>query len=178
MKGMALRAIPFSLVAGAGRQPMQRATGFTFVELVMIISIIAILAVFAASRMGGGYANSAKYYQQLMAQITYARKVAVAQRRAVCVHIASGQSQVKYDNGAGTDCPAGSAGVLSPTGQAGFLITAPSGTTSTAATIMFDATGRYLTAAGATPGAALGLTVTGEGTYSLTIEPETGYVHP
>ncbi len=157
---------------------MQRANGFTFVELVMIITIIGIIAVFASTRIGGGYANTAKYYQQLMAQITYARKTAIAQRLPVCVHIASGQSEVKYDNGLGTACPAGSAGVLSPTGQAGFLITAPSGTTSSAATIMFDATGRYLTSAGATPGAALTLTVSGEGSYSLTIERETGYVHP
>jgi MSHA pilin protein MshC len=158
---------------------MRRGTGFTFMELVMIMSIIGIIAAFAATRIGGGYANTARYYQQLMAQITYARKTAIAQRRPVCVHIAAGQSEVYYANGTGTDCP-GSAGVLSPTGQAAFLITVPSGTQTSVGTgnIMFDATGRYLTSAGGTPGSALTVTVSGEGSYSLTIETETGYVHP
>ena len=158
---------------------MQRATGFTFVELVMMMTIIGIIAVFAASRLGGGYANTAKYYQQLMAQITYARKTAIAQRQPVCVHIAVGQSDVYYAGGGGTSCP-GSVGVMSPTGQAPFNITAPSGTTTTAGTgnIMFDATGRYLASTGITTGATRTVTVSGEGTYSLTIEPETGYVHP
>jgi MSHA pilin protein MshC len=158
---------------------MRKSAGFTLVELVMVISIAAILAVFAGSRLGGSYANTAKYYQQLMAQITYARKTAIAQRLPVCVHIAVGQSSVYYAGGGGTTCPA-SSGVMSPSGQAPFNVTAPSGTSVTAGTgnIMFDATGRYLTSAGATPGGALTVTVSGEGTYNLTIERETGYVHP
>jgi MSHA pilin protein MshC len=179
---MALCAIPFSLVVPASRKPVRRTNGFSFVELVMIISIIGIIAVFAMSRIGGGYADTARYYQQLMAQITYARKTAIAQRRPVCVHIAAGQSQVLYADPAGTSCPTGPipGPIPSPTGQVGMLITAPAGTSTTAGTgnIMFDATGRYLDDTGTSTGATRLVTVLGEGTYNLTIEPETGYVHP
>jgi MSHA pilin protein MshC len=158
---------------------MRRPAGFTLTELAMIISIVGIIAVFAGSRISGGFANTAGYYQKLMAQITYARKTAIAQRLPVCVHVAAGQSQVYYANAGGTACPA-SAGVLSPGGQSPFTITAPTGTSVTAGTgnFMFDATGRYLTSAGGTPTGAQTVTVTGDGSYSLTIERETGYVHP
>ena len=160
-----------------------RSRGFTLTELLMIIVILGILAVFAGSRIGGDYARPRGYYEELIAQVTYARKTAIAQRLPVCVHMAASQSQLYYANAGGTACP-GTNGVLSPRGVSPFTVPEPglsaAGVTATVATIQFDALGRYLTSAGATPGAALVITVSSAsgGSYAFTVEPESGYVHP
>jgi MSHA pilin protein MshC len=158
----------------------ERSHGFTLTELLMIIVILGILAVFAGSRFGGGYAKTRAYYEQLIAQVTYARKTAIAQRLPVCVHVVAGQSDLYYAAAGGTSCP-GTAGVLAPNGQLPFEVKPSDPTiTGTVATFQFDALGRYLTSAGATPGAALVITVSSAsgGSYAFTVERETGYVHP
>jgi hypothetical protein len=68
--------------------------------------------------------------------------------------------------------------VPSPNGAVPFLLQAPAGTSATVAVFQFDALGRYLTSAGATPAAALAISVTGDGSYQFFVEPDTGYVHP
>ena len=183
-KGMSLRHPLFVLRMTPRNIYPGRSRGFTLTELLMIIVILGILAVFAGTRLGGGYANTRAYYEQLIAQVTYARKTAIAQRLPVCVHMIANQSQLFYGS-AGT-CP-GTTGVLSPTETVpGKAFKVPDkglsvlGVTATVATIQFDALGRYLTSAGATPGAALVVTVSSAsgGSYSFTVEPESGYVHP
>jgi MSHA pilin protein MshC len=85
--------------------------GFTVVELVLVIVIVSILSAFVMTRFAGGFASTRGFYDELLAQVSYARKAAVAQRRAVFVRIDGAQSELCY-NGAGA-C----AGVSSPTGQ-------------------------------------------------------------
>ncbi len=149
----------------------------------MIIVILGVLAVFAGSRIGGDYAKPRAYYEQLIAQVTYARKTAIAQRLPVCVHMSASQSQLFYANAGGTACP-GTSGVLSPLGASPYTVPesglSVAGVTATAATIQFDSLGRYLTSAGTTPGSALLVTVSSAsgGSYSFTVETESGYVHP
>jgi MSHA pilin protein MshC len=111
----------------------------------------------------------------LLSQVQYARKVAVAQRRAVFVRIAAAQSRLCYS--AGGACT-GADGVSSPTGEVPFRVAVPSGVTVGAATFQFDGLGRYRDAAGAATTVPLLVSVAGEGTLQFTVEHETGYVRP
>ena len=149
--------------------------GFSLPELVAVIVIVSILAVFATSRLSGTFAGTRAAYDQLFSQVSYARKEAIAQRRPVFVRIAATLSRLCYSS-AGA-CTAADA-VSSPNGELPFTVGMPSGVTATAAVFQFDALGRYLTSAGGTPGARLQIDVSGDGTYSFFVEPETGYVHP
>lgn len=149
--------------------------GFSLPELIAVIVIVATLAVFATSRLSGTFAATRGIYDQVFAQVSYGRKAAIAQRRAVFVRIDATQSRLCYS-------PAGACtaadGVPSPNGVLPFSVAFSSGISATAAVFQFDALGRYLTSAGAAPGAKLQIDVSGEGTYTFFVEPDTGYVHP
>ena len=158
-----------------------RGAGFTLAELVTVLIIVGIVSVYAASRFSGSFAKTRAVYDQLFAQLQHARRLAVAQRRVVCVHLSGTQSRLFYGaaQGTPTTCP-GIAGVVSPTGQTPFTVDAAAAGAgiAPAATFQFDALGRYLTGASGDPGANLTVTVSGEGSYGLTVERESGYVHP
>lgn len=141
--------------------------GFSLPELIAVIAIVSVLSAVALSRFSGGFAKTRGFHDELLAQVQYARKAAVAQRREVYVRIDAAQSRLCYSGG-GT-CAGGDA-VASPTGATPFTVSVPGGVTVTAATFHFDGLGRYPAAA------PLSLTVAGEGTLQLTVEHETGYV--
>ena len=141
----------------------------------MILVVVGVLSIFVAARMRTTVEQTRAFYDQLLSQVQYARKVAVAQRRATCVHIDAAQSRLFYSNAAGNACPA-AAGVSAPTGEVPFTVPIPAGTTATAAVFQFDGLGRYRTAAGAATAAALVVSVTGDGNYQFTVEHDTGYV--
>jgi MSHA pilin protein MshC len=157
-----------------GREPTApfsfRPTGFTVVELVLVIVIVSILSAFVMTRFAGGVASTRGFYDELLAQVSYARKAAVAQRRAVFVRIDGAQSQLCY-NSAG-----GCVGVSSPTGQTPFTIAPRTGVTVTAVTFQFDGLGRYRDSAGALASTPLTITVAGDGALSFTVWHDTGYV--
>lgn len=143
----------------------------------MIIAIIGVISIFVAARISGGEAQTRGFYDELLSQVQYARKLAIAQRRPVCVHMGPADSKLYYSNLAGTACPAAT-GVAGPTGEVPFTVAARSNVTVTAATFQFDALGRYLTSGGVTPASSLTVTVSGDGSLPFTVERETGYVHP
>lgn len=146
--------------------------GFTIVELIVILTIVGILAVFVSARMSTSVEQTRAVYDELLIQVQYARKVAVAQRRIVCVHIGVAQSSLFY--GDPNTCPAG-AGVASPTGQLPFVVAIPASTTVTTGTFQFDGLGRPRTSAGVLAGQQT-ITVSGDGSHQFLIEQETGYV--
>lgn len=147
-------------------------SGFTLPELIVVLVIVGILSVVALPRFWGSEYGTRGYYDELLAQVSYARKAAVAQRRAVFVRIDGTQSLLCY-NGAGA-C----AGVPSPTGQTPFTVAPRAGVTVTAVTFQFDGLGRYRDSAGVLVSAPLTITVTGDGAHTFTVEHETGYVRP
>jgi MSHA pilin protein MshC len=142
---------------------------------VVIIVIVGVLSIFATARFSGSVERTRAFYDELGAQVRYARKIAIAQRRQVCVHVGAGQSRLFYSSGAGDACP-GAAGVAGPTGDAPFTVVVPAGTAVTAATFQFDALGRSRSASGVLSAAPLVINVTGDGTYQLSVQHETGYV--
>lgn len=147
--------------------------GFTIVELVVIIAILGVISVFVSARMSNTAERTRAVHDQLLSQVQYARKVAVAQRRTVCAHIGAPQSQLFY--AAGGNCPA-AAGVAAPTGQVPFTVDVPGAVAVDAVTLQFDALGRPRSAAGALLAAQLVINVTGDGSYPITIDQESGYV--
>lgn len=64
--------------------------GFTTVELITVMVLVAILAVLAVPRMMRiGDFNDTGFGEEAAATLRYARKLAVANRRAVCVSVAA-----------------------------------------------------------------------------------------
>jgi MSHA pilin protein MshC len=151
-------------------------TGFTLVELIMVMVLVGIMAAVALPKMSNVMSTqSPGYRDQMMASINYARKIAVSQRRHVCVSITSTAVTLTADpalpvNHTNGNCPNS---LALPLG--GNVVTAPKNVTaSPAVAIDFDAQGRPVTGAPAT------ITITDASTSqtpTLTIEAESGYVH-
>jgi MSHA pilin protein MshC len=145
--------------------------GFTLIELVMTIVIVGILAAVAAPRFyNNNVFQSRGFADQVQASLRYAQKEAIAQHRNVCVTFLPAPSTITLRiaslSGAARPCDSP---LTSPTGGS-YVITAPAGIAFAAlpTAFNFDALGR--------PNVAQTINITGA-TNSITIEPETGYVH-
>lgn len=156
----------------------QSQTGFTLVELIMVMVLMGILATVALPRFNFSGFNEVGFRDKLKATLEFARKSAVAQRRITCIALAGNSLALTIDDvptdapGAGA-CPrqlvlpASDAACGGPTNA----VCAPNGVVLAGpAAISFDPLGR--------PSAAAAYTVTG-GTSSdtITVEAESGYVH-
>lgn len=149
--------------------------GFSLTELIAILVVVGIISVFATSRIGTGSANVRSCYDQLLSQVQYARKVAIAQRRAIFVRIDAAQSRLCYS--AAGACTTNDA-VAGPGGDVPFRVGFPAGVAVApgVAVFQFDSLGRYRTAAGGATATPNVVSVTGEGGLQFSIEHDTGYV--
>lgn len=150
------------------RHKNDRQFGFTMVELVMTMVIIGIVAAVAVPRFfDNNVFQSRGFADQVAASLRYAQKVAIAQRRNVCVAFTANSVTLTVASSAGATSPCNTP-LQSPTGDAAYVITAPASVAFTVAPadFNFDALGR--------PSAA---TVGTIGSTTITVEAETGYVH-
>ena len=141
--------------------------GLTLVELVMVMVIVGILAAAVAPRFyDADVFKSRGFADQVQATLRYAQKVAIAQRRNVCVAFPTANSvTLTYD-----PCPGGSV-LLSPSGDS-YPISSVSATHSAtpAETFYFNALGK--------PSSSVNQTITiSNVASSIVVEAETGYVH-
>jgi len=152
--------------------------GFTLIELIMVIVIMGVLAVFAAPRMlntGDFYARG--FHDETLGLLRYAQKTAIAQRRIVCVTVATStdsppnaSASLRLASVAGsTNCNTDIPGPASDTA----LITARSGVDYGASTgFTFNGLGQ--------PSAAQSIQVTNASVVMgnpIIVEADTGYVH-
>lgn len=150
--------------------------GFTMVELVTVMSLIGIMAFFALPKLTQVMSlQSSGYKDQVMATIDYARKIAVAQRRHVCVSIASTTITVTSDPGLPVNHTNGNCTSALPLPSGSNVVTAPANVSVSPSVVLdFDAEGRPVMGAPAT------ITLTSSAvsqSSTLTIEAESGYVH-
>lgn len=136
-------------------------------ELILVMVIAGILAAVAVPRLVGRNAFDTRgFADQLSATVRFAQKLAVVQRRDVCVSLTANDATLYYDAACATPAPG-------PGGEKPYTISAPNGVAiaSPVAALRFDAAGRPNTAA------QLDIQVNGSGTHHVFVEQETGYVH-
>ena len=141
------------------------ASGFTFVELTVVIIVVGILAVVAVGKLTAVDSFTVQgFFESVKATTRFAQKLAVAQRTLVVVVVNPGAISVCYtDSGCGSP-------VIDPTTGKAMSLTVPSGVSVSGASQTFDGLGR------ANPGGVIAVSG-GGATNNLIVEPQTGYVH-
>jgi MSHA pilin protein MshC len=152
------------------------------VELIIIILIIGILAAVAGPRFFELDAFRARgFYDEALAALHHAQKIAIAQRRAVYVRLDGATEIVTACYTSSFPCATADQ-VPGPYGEKPYTVTAASGVDlQTTGTYFFDALGRPYNNTDAEPNSTfdtLTVTITGGGdTRTITMERETGYAH-
>ncbi|HEX7954623.1 MAG TPA: prepilin-type N-terminal cleavage/methylation domain-containing protein [Burkholderiales bacterium] len=165
-----------------GMKPTQCSRGFTLVELIVILIIVGILAVVAIPRFTGVAAfNTQGFSDRVMESLRYAQKQAIAKRRNVCVAFTSASVTFTYASAAGSGAVCNT-NLSGPAGQNPYSEVPENKSVVTfspvPAGLTFDALGRpIVTSSGLPLGAVQVITITGQGSRTFSVEPDTGYVH-
>lgn len=139
-------------------------TGFTLIELIMVMIIIGILAITVIPRFADQSAfESRGFHDETMSLLRYAQKTAIAQRRTVCVSLNAAGVALTID----TDTPADGICNAPPT-----LPNTPRGGSGLAGSVASF----QFTPLGSTNQAA-NVAITIAGSTGITVEADTGYVH-
>ena len=149
-------------------------SGFTLVELIVTLILVGILAVVAIPKLVGVSAyNTLGFYDRVASGIRFAQKQAIAKHRNVCLTFTANSVTFRFasSDGAAAPCDADLAG---PNGASPYVLAADPGGigavlfSPTPTDFQFDALGR--------PTVGQTITVTGDGSKTLSVAPETGYV--
>ena len=155
----------------AGVRRGLRESGFTLIELIMVIVILGVLAVFAAPRLFDNSAFTGRgLHDETMALLRFGQKTAIAQRRAVCVTVnGTGITLAMFvANPAPATCAAATP-AQAPTLTPPFTPKGGSGLASSASPFQF-------TPLGNTDQTAV-ITLTVANSTPIKVEAGTGYVH-
>jgi MSHA pilin protein MshC len=150
---------------------MMRQSGFTLVELIVVMIIVGILAVAALPRFFQNQTFETRaFYDRALSMVRYGQKVAIAQRTNVYVNVDAASRTVCLTYVPDANCAAAT-GVTDPARAAKFSVTAPAGITlSGTFFFFFSPLGQ--------PNPAVTLGVIGDGTTrTITVVQETGYVY-
>jgi len=143
-------------------------TGYTLVELVLVIVISAILAAIAIPMFNRQQIDASWYQEEVRAAIRYAQRQAVAQRRCVFVSVSATQVALHYGD---ASCALSGTPLTKIATGAAYVLQAPDGVITSASTdplpFRFNALGQ--------PGPIAGVTVS-VGSGTIVVAGETGYV--
>lgn len=148
----------------------QRGTsGFTVVELVVVIGVVGLLAAIIAPRFVGPDAFASRgFSDEAINVVRFAHKTAIAWRRPIIVCVTATSVSAAAAAGCGTPLTHPATGSPLTASAPGGVTLAPTGDFS------FDGLGR--------PSAAttivLTSTIAGDPARQIVVEAETGYVHP
>jgi MSHA pilin protein MshC len=184
------------------RRRVQRVRGFTLIELIMVITIMGALAVFAAPKMFNTddfYARG--FHDETLGLLRYAQKVAVAQRRSVCVTFSAparayatltiasleatyvcdtalvGPNKLTPSSGSNQFCDGVAIAFTGPSAARGCIVGKSGVSYSTApAAIIFNGLGQPVDASGAAL-TTISTVAVSTAPHTISIEPATGYVH-
>lgn len=112
--------------------------GFSLVELIVVILLLGIMAVFTAPRLQRTQINELGFFQGTLAAIRYAHKVAIASGCDVRVDVTPSSVSLSY---AGNPVTCGTGGVVDPSSNSPFSVTAPGGASIAGASFVFDMVG-------------------------------------
>tara|TARA_R110000782_G_scaffold250847_5_gene338282 strand:- start:2353 stop:2820 length:468 start_codon:yes stop_codon:yes gene_type:complete len=147
-------------------------TGFTLIELVVVILLVSILGAFMLPKLNLGSFRQSGFVQQAMASIRYGQKQAIGSGCQVNVLITAADCTLQW-NGlpVGLGCPGGGTNITNPaTGLNNFCNDSkPESSADLPTTIRFDNIGR--------PTATLGNLSLNLGSRIIIVEPETGFAH-
>ena len=165
-------------------------SGFTLVELVVILIVTGILAVAVVPRFFGREFEARGFHDGIKAAVQHARHMAIASRRFVCVTNSNGtgsaatvvitmDTRVPEGNEANAVICAVGANTVAvslpaqPQGCAANAVCAPNGVALGGGSVIFDPLGRSVTSAKAVAGL---VTITVSNESDITVQPETGWV--
>ncbi|MGQ5525041.1 GspH/FimT family pseudopilin [Chitinimonas sp. PSY-7] len=143
-----------------------RCRGFTLVELAITLVVMAILLAVLAPRLFDTSQFATRgFADRLIANLRFARELAIAQRAPVYVRLSASQVQFCLDS-ACTQAATGADGTTP------FVMAIPDGLTlATTSNFSFDGLGA--TSLGST----LSVSLVGDQVVLITVEADTGYVH-
>ena len=142
-------------------------TGFTLIELVIVMLLIGILGLYVAPKLNLTTFRETGFYQQAFSAIRYAQKQAIASGCTVNVTINTTQCLLIWTGvPAPPVCPVNGTNITNPaSGKSNFCVDSTA-EGSPSAIFTFDNIGR--------PSAAQTITF---GSRSIVVEAETGYAH-
>lgn len=160
--------------------------GFTLVELIMVLVLVGILSVFVLPRLLDKTMDERGLHDAAKAALQHARRVAVAQRRYVCVTVTAGSGPAGVlalsidptvrESVATVTCSTALA--LPSPGRgcaASHQVCAPQGVSlGGSASLIFDPLGRLVGSGKSVAGSPATLTVSNQ--PDITVQPETGYI--
>lgn len=185
-------SIPTLPAAQAGRAAFGKHTGFTMVELIVVLVLVGIMAAIGMGRFADrtGF-DTYSYAEQVRAMLRYAQKSAIARNTPVYVRLEDTRISLCHANpasGCASSALVGNPGGFAPNDEATrnacgssnwYCLGRPANITWTATPspdwLMFDALGRPLLPGGAAGGLALAISG-GRDSVTISVAQETGYV--
>jgi len=152
-------------------------SGFTLVELIMVILLIGVLAVYAAPKFDVSIFEQNSFFIQAMSSIRYAQKQAIASGCNVEVDINASACNLEWSNPApaNANCPIDAVPINNPANSnANFCAGSTPDASPTGGNFRFDNIGRPMNTSDVVLTAVKEIVIS---TQTIQVEAETGYTH-